>query len=76
MEFDVFTLKFNDSGDGLGLKLANDDLDCSINLENEDITDLKDFFDKILFSIIVFLLSRSIYFSSLIKKNLVLYEGE
>ena len=33
MEFDVFTLKFNDSGDGLGLKLANDDLDCSINLE-------------------------------------------
>ena len=47
MEFDVFPLKFNDSGDGLGLKLANDDLDCSINLENEDITDLKDFFDKI-----------------------------
>ena len=47
MEFDVFTLKFNDSGDGLGLKLSNDDLDCSINLENEDITDLKDFFDKI-----------------------------
>ena len=33
MEFDVFTLTFNDSGDGLGLKLANDELDCSINLE-------------------------------------------
>ena len=41
MEFDVFTLKFNDSGDGLGLKLANDDLDCSINLENERLVDFK-----------------------------------
>ena len=47
MEFDELTLKFNDLGDGLGLKLANDDLDCSINLESEEITDLKDFFDKI-----------------------------
>lgn len=47
MEFDVFTLTFNDLGDGLGLKLANDDLDCSINLESEEITDLKEFFDKI-----------------------------
>ncbi|KXT79969.1 hypothetical protein [Streptococcus oralis] len=47
MEFDVLTLKFNDLGDGLGLKLENEILGSSINLESEDITDLKDFFDKI-----------------------------
>ena len=39
MEFDVFTLIFNDSGDGLGLKLENETLGCSIDLESEDITD-------------------------------------
>lgn len=47
MEFDVLILKFNDLGDGLGLKLENEILGSSINLESEDITDLKDFFDKI-----------------------------
>ncbi|KXT77505.1 hypothetical protein STRDD11_02565 [Streptococcus sp. DD11] len=47
MEFEVFTLKFNDLGDGFGLKLENEILDCSINLESEETTDLKDFFDKI-----------------------------
>jgi hypothetical protein len=47
MEFDELTLKFNDLGDGLGLKLESEILSSSINLESEDITDLKDFFDKI-----------------------------
>lgn len=47
MEFEIFILKFNDAGEGLGLKLENDILECSINLESEDTKDLKDFFDKI-----------------------------
>ena len=47
MEFDELTLKFNDLGDGLGLKLESEILSSSINLDSEDITDLKDFFDKI-----------------------------
>ncbi len=47
MESEMLTLKFSDSGDGFGLKLENEILDCSINLESEEITDLKDFFDKI-----------------------------
>lgn len=53
MEFDVLTLKFNDLGDGLGLKLENKILGSSINLESEDITDLKDFFDKIFDYVII-----------------------
>mgnify|MGYP000585245621 FL=1 len=53
MEFDVLTLKFNDLGDGLGLKLENEILGSSINLESEDITDLKDFFDKIFDYVII-----------------------
>ncbi len=44
MEFEIFILKFNDAGEGLGLKLENDILECSINLESEDTKDLKRFF--------------------------------
>lgn len=47
MEFKKMKITLKDEGEGTGLVLNNPELGVSINLENSNSLDLKDFFDKI-----------------------------
>ncbi|AWN60780.1 hypothetical protein [Streptococcus sobrinus] len=47
MEFEKLQVKLDNLAEGKEIGLYSEELDCSINLENSESGDLKEFFDKI-----------------------------